>query len=207
MHCRVGVGGGRIINNRGQVAEANETNNTLPVPLTCAVQPDLVIDNYKLSGTTIFYRISNVGQAPASPSWTRLRIDGTMVAESSVGSLAPGEGRWINFVYTYIFTPPNDTIEIVADGRGQVTESNETNNTRLVSRGRLLGDVNNDTKIDSGDALLVAKQLVGTRILTGDDFIAGDVNDDKAINSADLLFIKKYLVGTLAQFPGGIYIP
>ncbi len=72
---------------------------------------------------------------------------------------------------------------------------------------RLEGDVNNDGVINSGDALLVAKHIVGTTTLTGDNLLAADVNDDQLINGADLLLIKKYIVGTINQFPGGVYIP
>jgi hypothetical protein len=50
------------------------------------------------------------------------------VAEDYVGSLGPGEGRWLQFDYTYNCTPPADTIGITADGRGDVAESNEDNN-------------------------------------------------------------------------------
>ena|SRR3990167_2705401 len=72
---------------------------------------------------------------------------------------------------------------------------------------RLEGDVNSGSVINSADALLVAKHIVGATTLTGDNFLAANVNDDNAVNSADLLLIKKYQVGTITQFPGRIYIP
>jgi hypothetical protein len=73
--------------------------------------------------------------------------------------------------------------------------------------GRLEGDVNNDTFINSGDVLLVARHIVGIIGLTGDDLLAADVNDNGTVNSADLLLIKQYLVETIDIFPGGYYIP
>jgi hypothetical protein len=73
--------------------------------------------------------------------------------------------------------------------------------------GRLEGDVNDDGNIDAGDALLIAKHIIGTVTLTGDDFLAADVNDDTFVDAADALLVAKYIVGTVTGFPGGIYIP
>ena len=83
-----------IADGRKQVAEADDDNNTLTVYLTCGpqAQPDLVIGDMLFNGSTIIYDITNIGQAAAGASWTRLRIDDTLVAEDYVGPLAPGEG-------------------------------------------------------------------------------------------------------------------
>jgi len=72
---------------------------------------------------------------------------------------------------------------------------------------RLEGDVNDDTFVDDGDALLIAKHIVGLVVLTGDDFNAADVNDDGIIDALDLLQIKKFIVGLISMLPGGLYIP
>ena len=118
----------------------------------------------------------------------------------SLGTLGSGNGQ---------FSYPRG---VALDSSGNIYVA-DTNNNRIqvfgtiVMATRLEGDVNNDTRINSGDALLVAKHIVGTTNLTGDNFLAADVNDDTFINSADLLLIKKFIVGTLTQFPGGIYIP
>ena len=112
------------------VIEGNQDNNTLTNDATCSGQPDLLIDSIKFSGTAIFYRVTNAGQVLAGPTWTRLRVDGANVAEDNVGQLGPGEGRWLSFDYIYTYTPPGDFIEVMADGRNEVTESNDTNNTR-----------------------------------------------------------------------------
>ena len=120
-----------IADGTGLVAESDETNNTLIVTLTCMAQPqpDLVIDNFEFNGSTIFYHITNNGQAAAGASVTRLRIDGNIVATSAVGPLGPGEGRWLSFNYAYACSAPGDMIEIIADGTGLANESDETNNT------------------------------------------------------------------------------
>lgn len=62
---------------------------------------------------------------------------------------------------------------------------------------RLPGDVNNDYKINSLDALLVLQSAVGSVNLTDADITAADVNKDSKINSADALMILQYAVGKL----------
>ena len=63
------------------------------------------------------------------------------------------------------------------------------------------GDLNNDAKVNSGDALAVLKHSVGSALLTGDNLIFGDVNADSKINSADALLILQYAVGRISSFP------
>lgn len=62
---------------------------------------------------------------------------------------------------------------------------------------RLPGDVNNDYKINSADALMVLQSAVGSETLTEADKTAADVNKDSKINSADALMILQFAVGRL----------
>jgi subtilase family serine protease len=114
------------------ITEGDEGNNVLTNSATCSSQPDLIIDNIKISGSAIFYRIRNAGQVQAGPTWTSLRIDSANVSEDNVGQLGPGEGIWLSFDYAYTYAPPGDFIEVMADGRSEVTESNDANNTRTI---------------------------------------------------------------------------
>lgn len=63
------------------------------------------------------------------------------------------------------------------------------------------GDLNNDGKVNSADALDVLKHSVGSALLTGDNLILGDVNADSKINSGDALLILQYAVGKISSFP------
>ena len=58
----------------------------------------------------------------------------------------------------------------------------------------LLGDVNEDTKIDAKDALMVLKFAVNKIELTADQQLAADVNKDTKIDAKDALEILKYAV-------------
>lgn len=63
------------------------------------------------------------------------------------------------------------------------------------------GDLDNDGKINSSDALAVLKHSVGSTLLTGDSLVYGDVNADSNINSADALLVLQYAVGKISSFP------
>jgi Ca2+-binding EF-hand superfamily protein len=69
----------------------------------------------------------------------------------------------------------------------QITIDNE--NYEIV----LLGDVNKDGLINSGDLLKIVKYLKGYITLNDLEFAASDLNSDKNVNSADLLKVIKYL--------------
>lgn len=62
---------------------------------------------------------------------------------------------------------------------------------------RLPGDVNNDYKINSFDALIALQYAVGSAVLTEAEKTSADVNKDSKINSADALMILQYAVGKL----------
>lgn len=63
------------------------------------------------------------------------------------------------------------------------------------------GDLNNDGKVNSSDALDVLKHSVGSKLLTGDNLVLGDVNADSLINSADALLVLQFAVGKISSFP------
>ena len=71
-----------------------------------------------------------------------------------------------------------------------------------------LGDVTNDGKVDSKDAVLILKkyaQSIVTGKLTGMSYARGDVNKDGKINSKDAVLVLKYYASTLAgSFSGKI---
>ena len=65
----------------------------------------------------------------------------------------------------------------------------------------LLGDVNGDGKVDSGDAILVLKAAVDTITLTPEQKIAADVSGDYSVNAYDAALILKYSAGMIQEFP------
>lgn len=63
-----------------------------------------------------------------------------------------------------------------------------------------LGDVNNDGKINSTDALLVLQYAVNTVSLDSAQQMVADVNRDGKINSTDALLILQYAVNIIKTF-------
>ncbi len=60
----------------------------------------------------------------------------------------------------------------------------------------VMGDINGDAEINSGDLLLTKKYLLGTMNSTDIQKQAMNLNKDAEINSGDLLQMKKYLLGS-----------
>ena len=97
-------------------------------------QPDLVITDISRSGDTISYKIKNQGDATAGPSTSRLRVDGAVKANDSVGSLSPGQERTESFVgYTYECSGTSDSLVVEADAGDAVAEASEANNSHSES--------------------------------------------------------------------------
>ena len=88
-----------------------------------------MIGDMRFNGSTIIYDITNNGQAAAGASWTRLRIDDALVAEDCSWTAGAGRGRRLSFDYSYACSGFGDVMEIIADGREQVAEADDDNNT------------------------------------------------------------------------------
>ncbi len=79
----------------------------------------------------------------------------------------------------------------------------QENNDKLgeVEDDYLLGDVNNDGKVNAMDATLAARYAVGSYTLDAAAIKRGDVNGDGKVNAMDATLIARYAVGSLAKFP------
>ena len=60
----------------------------------------------------------------------------------------------------------------------------------------MLGDVNNDGKIDQYDYILVKRHYFETRTLTADEFSRADVNGDTKVDQFDYILIARHYFGT-----------
>ena len=65
----------------------------------------------------------------------------------------------------------------------------------------IYGDVNNDKKIDSRDALAIVNYVLEKITLTDDQLIAANVNADKVVDSRDALMIVNYVLEKISSFP------
>ncbi|MBO5869836.1 MAG: glycoside hydrolase, partial [Clostridia bacterium] len=60
----------------------------------------------------------------------------------------------------------------------------------------LVGDVNDDKKVDSVDYLLVKRACFNTYTLSDAEEARSDVNADKKVDSTDYLLVKRIAFGT-----------
>lgn len=77
-----------------------------------------------------------------------------------------------------------DHFTIVSDGQGG----------SVVNEG-LLGDANEDGKVNTGDAVAVLKHSAGSVMLTGQKLINADYNKDGKVNTGDAVGILKFAAG------------
>lgn len=75
------------------------------------------------------------------------------------------------------------------------TNAYDTYTITVTDKASLRGDVNEDTFVNSADALAVLQHCVGITQLTGSKLQAADLNADNTINSADALVILRIAVG------------
>jgi hypothetical protein len=135
--------------------------------------PDLVISDIWQNGTTIWYRIQNIGQVSAGSLqvpfsfYNALFVDGQKVAEDNFNLiLAAGQQADRSFSYQWQITPPQDVIGVYADYRQQVAESNEQNNYMEETWAAQLPDLIVDRiECGSGNKLSVTVRNIGTAAL------------------------------------------
>ena len=97
--------------------------------------PDLTVTDISLSGTTVSYKLKNVGStgvgdAAAPASFTNmLMVDGKQVAyDTFTGTLDPEEQVTRSFNYVFKQTPPYNVVRVYADWDQKVAEKDEGNN-------------------------------------------------------------------------------
>lgn len=72
--------------------------------------------------------------------------------------------------------------------------------TEKLTKVRLLGDVNNDGKVNTSDAAAVLKVSAELGDIQGTDRTAADVNRDQSINTSDAALIEKYAAELITKF-------
>jgi subtilase family serine protease len=140
---------GVIADVTGQVNESNESNNTAATPITInvPVQPDLVVINLSVtpnsttpgSNVTLSFAILNQGNGTASGTAHNIYLSAdsnittsdTFLTSLGTGSLSPGASQSFSQTVTIPSSTPVGSmfIGVIADATGQVSESNEANNT------------------------------------------------------------------------------
>ena len=133
---------------------------------------------------TICYNVTNVGNGTALAGHnTTLFVDGVEKAYDPVPvNLAPNVSYIGCFNYTWVYTPPNDTITVCADCNDTITESHETNN--CLNETWKCGDVNMDSTVTPADSGKVFNRYLDSNYPLDLPWVA-DVNGDGELTPAD----------------------
>ena len=68
----------------------------------------------------------------------------------------------------------------------------------LIYPDAVIGDVNNDSKINGKDVLLLRKYIIG--LDDSANIVAADCNFDNKVNGKDVLILRKYIIGLIKEF-------
>ncbi|MCL0099048.1 hypothetical protein M1O16_04350, partial [Dehalococcoidia bacterium] len=123
------------------VTEGNEDNNYKTITILRPM-PDLVVTAVSTEWEdvgetyTVTFTIKNEGDAPAAESTASIKIDGVEKATADIPALAAGATHEVT-TDAFTLTDDYDTIKVVADSLGVVTEANEGNNSRETIRDAL----------------------------------------------------------------------
>ena len=95
----------------------------------------------------------------------------------------------------------DDSIIIVKIGGTGVSTPDAKSYSLKTAPGVVYGDVNMDTDINAGDAILVMQYAAGKTELSDDQKTAADVSGTDGINSGDAILIMQYAAGKITNFP------
>ena len=127
-----------VADSDDKVTESDETNNEKAVTFS-ALAPDLIIETITGSpagpsiGDTVTFTVTvkNQGSSGAGPSRVYFYIDGSSRGYQSVREINPGATMTKTFTWTT--QAGYHDIKAVADSNNEVTESDETNNEKMVT--------------------------------------------------------------------------
>ena len=129
---------------------------------------DLVITDIYVDGSTVYYRIQNIGNETVNSSITYLYVDGELVAQDMVDIMAGGQTNTEWFQYEINLTETSHRVTVIADGNNAINETNEENNERTeVFQATIVGKpdlVINSIYID-GETIYYRIQNIGSRTI------------------------------------------
>ncbi len=178
--------------------------------LRISVTPTLATVDYISSSSTsqtvnYTYTIAPSATGPTHTLTTAVSPIGGGTTTPAAGAHTYDESTMVNVSASaasgYVF----DHWDGACSGNGscQVTMDADKTVTAYFMVAGILGDVNNDTMVNSTDALIILSGDVGINIVSFCPVNCGDVNEDGSVNSTDALIILSYDVGMSVSYPLG----
>ncbi len=113
----------------------------------------------------------------------------------AVDAKAQIEGQFEDADYTFIFEAPK-----CASKEIKVSISGGTPTAQVDEKLSLIGDVNSNDMVDTGDITLIKKHLKKTAVLSGYQVKCADTKPDGRVDTQDITAIKAHLKGTARLF-------
>lgn len=128
----------------GLVIESNEANNatSLAFTVTAPALADLTVSGLSANSATVTqgtalgysYSIQDIGSVAAGSSVTNIMLDGRLISSTALGTVGAGASVLsIGSLSTAGLSAGQHVLSVTTDANGQVSESNEANNTASVS--------------------------------------------------------------------------
>ena len=136
---------------------------------------------------------------PATPGQLKMAMAGASGIQSGSGILMT-----VTFEITSNAAEGKTDLQLQGspkDENGKLIPIVVVNGSVTVVNAGLLGDVNNDGTVDSGDAILVLRYSAGLSTLPDVQKNLGDVNSDGSTDAGDAILILRYSAGLIAAFP------
>ena len=120
-----------IVDSANNIAESNESNNTLTLTISPCVFPDLLVTEISCNydRKTVEFTIKNNGKAKTDkPFNVALYVNGTLIEKKKITETIEPMNSYSSKFDTYILECTNVKIKIFADVDNEIAENNETNN-------------------------------------------------------------------------------
>lgn len=136
---------------------------------------------------------------PGTPSWTPADTTFKSGKRYTVKIPVTAEYEWGD-IDTVTAKVNGKDAKFIAEYKGGKQYAYFVEYTFDAAKDFMLGDVNNDGKINMLDAILVQKHGVGLSKLSDTQLEASDVNKDGKVNMLDAILLQKYSLGILTGF-------
>jgi hypothetical protein len=127
-----------VADNDNVAGESDESNNARESTWSVALEPDLVVSSLEkewvAAGSTykITCTITNQGTGNATATSTAVNINSVEETSVACPALAPEESD-TQTLGPFTISAEGDVVDVVADAESEITESDETNNSRQIT--------------------------------------------------------------------------
>jgi len=153
--------------------------------------------------TTILERLIETAETGAHITWTGFGIH-PYIYTIKINDQIISSNNWNSGVSITIEISFDELIEgiYIIEAIFKQTNGIEKIGTATIIIGdNILGDVNDDGRVDILDSLMIAQYYVGLYFVDGYHKERADVNGDGLVNMVDSLLIVQYHVGLITSFP------